>query len=139
MTENKYNKKAEEKLLVAIYHKYVKDQGDQPAQLDVYHFNAYHDYLYKATPEILLELLGTKPRPSADHRYYMNLKDYGYIVNVNNIGIDVFKLTKPGFYEEKRLIHPCRHLFIKHWKYIIPIGMTFIGVILTIIRLTRCP
>ena len=139
MNENKYDKKAEEKLLVDIYHKYVKYQGDQPSQLDFYKFNGLENDLYEDIQEILNEPLDKNKRPNIDGRYFMNLKDYGYISGAKNIDLLVFKLTKQGFYEAKRLINPYITFFINHWKYIVPIGMTFIGVILTIIRLTRCP
>jgi len=139
MSKNKYDKNAEQKLLVAIYRDYVKNQGDQPSQLDVYQFNGLKNDLYKDIPEVLLEPIDTNKRPNVDSRYFMNLKNDKYLEDKHNSGLCVFILTKQGFYEAKRLIHPYRSFFFKHWKYIVPICITFIGVILTIIRLTQCP
>lgn len=138
MEEKKYSKKSEQKLLVAIYRKYVKAQGDQPSQLDVYKFNSFDNDIYETTPEILLEPLGTNIRLSVNSKYSMNLRDQGFIERKHPRTLDVFLLTKSGFFEAKRLINPYRYFLIKHWRYLMPMSLTFILILIAIIRLTIC-
>ena len=72
----------------------------------------------------------------------MNLKDDGYIVNVNNVGIDVFKLTKPGFYEAKRLIHPYTTAIVENKKWCFIALFTVINVTAAVVSLAirwQCP
>ena len=139
MSENKYDKKAELKLLKAIYHKYVKDQGKQPSALDVYQFNSLEDHLYEDIPEVLLEPLRAKIRPSVDSRYFTNLKDDGYIKDKHNSGICVFTLTHNGYDKAERLIHPFIYFYKDHWKWVWATIFTIINITGAILRLLQCP
>lgn len=131
---NEYYKKYEKKLLICIYKMYVKECGNQLSQLDAWKFSSLDPLIFELTPEILIK----SPAPiiaNSDARYLGNLKEYNYI----SAREGYFRhLTKEGFYEAKRLIHPYRYFFIKYWKYIISTSLTFILLLVTIIRLTIC-
>ena len=136
--KKEYSKKAEQKLLVSIYKKYVKNQGDQPAQLDVYEFNAFHNDLYETTPEILFNPLEHDKRPSVDSKYYTALRHSGFIERKYEKTLDVFLLTELGFNEAKRLVSPVLYFYKDHWKWIWGAVLTVTNITGGILRLMQC-
>jgi hypothetical protein len=136
MEENKYHKKLEKKLLIAIYNKYVAEQGDQPSQLDVWRFSSTEPDIFKLTPEILIDT-PDKRIANSDARYLGNLKEYGFILN-NPKSSFFIHLTNKGFYEAKRLISPYKCFFKEHWKFFTALFFTVITTSAAIVRLIEC-
>ena len=131
MNEHKYNKELEENLLVAIYHKYVKDHGDQPSQLDVYHFDLFHDIsLYDSIPEILSDPIRNN-RANPWHIYFTNLKHSKCINEIKSPLNSDFVLTEKGYERAKRIINPIKYLIIDNKKSTIAI---IVALIIAIIK-----
>jgi len=133
---NPYHKKLEDKLLIAIYSKYIEAHGEQQSALNTFKFNSLDESLYEGMSEAVSTPIDVLA--NVDARYIKNLEDKGYISKESNSTPWTFSLSHDGFLEAQKLISPYKHFFIMHWKFIIGVLLTFISSMTAIMKYIQC-
>jgi hypothetical protein len=133
---NIYYKKDEEKLLIAIFDKYISENGHQLVALDAYQLSSLDPELFKTIPRITKEL--TKDIQNSDARYFGSLKIKKFISGEGRTSPYHFHLTKTGFAEAHRLKSPTLFFCKEHWKFLFGSLLSFTTVLTGIIRYIQC-
>ena len=128
------DKKLINDFLIVLYKRHVKHNGVTISKLDS---NPFHivDTSFSAEVPSIIKRKGTDAIQYKTGELAKELQARGF-VTINSLD---FYLTKEGFLEAEKLIHPLSHFIKNHWKWYVPVIFGFISALVAIIRLTKIP
>jgi len=110
-----YSIKLEEKLIIAIFDKYIETNGKQSSSLNGFQLSSFDQSLFISIPEITCGL--DYDRQKSDLRYFKSLEYKNFISKNGHPSPYHFYLTERGYNEAIRLKNPIRNFLIEHWKF----------------------
>ena len=122
------------KFLVFLYQSHVEEFGESISKLPEGGMLLLDDEFSVKYPEAIVDI-DEYTKKNLTYNLGKELEARNFAV-VDNLSIF---LTKDGYNEARRILHPIKYFFNKHWKWLIPIIISTVAAFTTIIRLTKCP
>jgi hypothetical protein len=127
----------EKDFLLALLHEYCEKHGDEIRHLNLFEFHSLNisNDLAIHFPEFLPEKRDSYS--STFEPWFEEAVARGHVIDKTGNKL-IYHFSDAGYQKALALKNPVKTFCKAHWKFLLPVSLTFISVTIAIIRLTKC-